>query len=100
AEAGVLALGLDEQYGGFGATAVDLVLAFTELGRAAVAGPLVESVAVLPGLLAGTEREGQLAAIGAGELMATVALPPHVPYALDAGLADAVYVVQGAQLSV
>src|SRR4051794_30877290 len=34
-----------------GADAVDLVLAFEELGRAAVPGPYVESVAVLPRLI-------------------------------------------------
>ena len=99
AEAGVLALGLDERHGGFGATAVDLVLAFEELGRAAVPGPLVESVAVLPGLLAGTGHDDRLAALGAGELVATVAMPPHVPYALDAGHADAVYLLEGVDLS-
>ena len=99
AEAGVLALGLDERHGGFGATSVDLVLAFEELGRAAVAGPLVESVAVLPALLTGTDDEPVLAAIGTGEKLATVAMPPHVPCALDAAFADAVYVLEGADLS-
>ena len=51
ADQGVLALGLSPEHGGFGATPVDLVLAFEQLGRAAVPGPYVESVAVLPALL-------------------------------------------------
>jgi alkylation response protein AidB-like acyl-CoA dehydrogenase len=98
AEAGVLALGLDEDHGGYGATAVDLVVAFEQLGRHAVPGPLVESVAVLPRLLAGTHAD-VLASIGTGEVIATVALPPHVPYALDAAAADRCYLVDGGQLS-
>jgi alkylation response protein AidB-like acyl-CoA dehydrogenase len=93
AELGVLALALPEKHGGFGATTVDLMLAFEKLGRVAAPGPLVESIAVLPRLLDGTTEDGRLAAIGAGEIIATVALPPWVPFALDADLADAVYIV-------
>lgn len=99
ADAGVLALGLAEEHGGYGATAVDLVVAFEQLGRHAVPGPLVESVAVLPRLLSDTPDAEVLAAIGAGEVIATVALPPHVPYALDAAVADRCYLLDGGQLS-
>src|SRR4051812_4925622 len=80
ADQGVLALGLPEAHGGFGATPVDLVLAFEQLGRAAVPGPLVESIAVLPALLAGTGAAPTLDKIGTGEVIATVAMPPAVPY--------------------
>src|SRR4051812_21066550 len=66
-----------------GGCPVELVIAFEELGRAAVPGPYVESVAVLPALLPGFEPG----------VMATVAVPPHVPYALDAAVSDIVYVV-------
>jgi hypothetical protein len=100
AEQGVLALGLDEDHGGFGATPVDLVLAFEQLGRAAVPGPYVESVAVLPALLSATPDAGRLTAIGAGDLMATVAMPPNVPFALDGAVADAGYVLDGTTLAV
>ena len=95
AEAGVTALGAPEEHGGFGAHPVDLVLAFTELGRAAVPGPYVESVAVLPALLAGTEVADRIGAIAAGEVIATIAAPPAVPFALDAPMADAVYLLDG-----
>ena len=78
----MLALGLAEEHGGFGATAVDLVVAFEELGHAAVPGPLVETVAVLPALLAGTATPRWPRS--RRRLLATVALPPDVPYALDA----------------
>jgi len=99
AEQGVLALGLPEEHGGFGATPVDLVLAFEQLGRAAVPGPLVESVAVLPALLAGTAAADTLDKIGSGQVIATVAMSPQVPYALDADVADEVFSVSGGALS-
>jgi hypothetical protein len=63
------------------ASPVELSIAFEALGRHAVPGPWVESAAYLPVAL-GREIEG----------IATVALPPHVPYALDADIADEVYV--------
>jgi len=63
------------------ATPVELVIAFEALGRHAVPGPWVESAAYLP-LALGAEVDG----------VATVALPPHVPFALDADVADRVYV--------
>lgn len=77
AEQGITALGDPAS----GATPVDLVVAFEQLGRYAVPGPWVESVAYLP------------VALGAdlSEVIATVAAPPHTPYALDADIADQVY---------
>ncbi len=60
---------------------VELVVVFEELGRHAVPGPLIESYAVAP-------------ALGITGDLATVALPPHVPYALDADVATP-YVVDG-----
>ena len=63
------------------ATPVEVCLAFEALGRHAVPGPWVESAAYLPVAL-GREVEG----------VATVAVPPHVPLALDADVADEVYV--------
>lgn len=62
------------------ATPVEVAIAFEALGRHAVPGPWVESAAYLPVAL-GREVEG----------IATVALPPHVPFALDADVADEVY---------
>ena len=98
AEQGVLALGLPEEHGGFGATPIDVVLALEQLGRAAVPGPLVESIAVLPALLAGTPAADALDKIGTGEVIATVAMPPSVPYALDADAADEIFLVDGTAL--
>jgi hypothetical protein len=76
-----------------GGSPVELVLAFEELGRAGAPGPYVESVSVLPALLTGTEREAVLDAVGAGEAIATLAFPPHVPFALDADVAEHVFAV-------
>jgi alkylation response protein AidB-like acyl-CoA dehydrogenase len=98
AELGVTALATPEEHGGFGAGAVDLVLAFVELGRAAAPGPYVESVAVLPALLAGTPAADRLDTIAAGAALGTVAAPPAVPFALDAEAASAVYLLDGRTL--
>ncbi|MBF4162096.1 acyl-CoA dehydrogenase family protein [Nocardioides acrostichi] len=73
-ELGVLSLATD-------ASPVEVAIAFEALGRHAVPGPWVESAAYLPVAL-GREIEG----------VATVAVSPHVPYALDADVAERVYV--------
>jgi alkylation response protein AidB-like acyl-CoA dehydrogenase len=62
------------------ASPVEVVIAFEALGRHAVPGPWVESAAYLP-IALGREVDG----------VATVAVPPHTPYALDADVADTVY---------
>ncbi|MDN4174861.1 acyl-CoA dehydrogenase family protein [Nocardioides sp. SOB77] len=74
ADLGVLSLATE-------ATPVEVAVAFEALGRHAVPGPWIESAAYLPVAL-GRTLEG----------VATVALPPHVPHALDADVADEVYV--------
>jgi alkylation response protein AidB-like acyl-CoA dehydrogenase len=66
---------------------VDLVVALERLGRWCVPGPVAESIAVAPVLLAEDERS---AALAAGELIATVAMPPQVPRAVDADTAGLV----------
>lgn len=74
AELGVTSLATD-------ATPVEVAVAFEALGRHAVPGPWVESAAYLP-IALGHEVDG----------IATVAVPPHVPFALDADISDTVYV--------
>jgi hypothetical protein len=64
------------------ATPVEVCVAFEAIGRHAVPGPWIESAAYLP-----------LALPGFSESMATVAVPPHVPFALDADVASEAYVV-------
>ncbi|OHU84507.1 acyl-CoA dehydrogenase family protein [Mycobacterium talmoniae] len=87
AELGVTALVVPERFDGLAAHPVDLVVAAERLGRWCVPGPVTESIAVAPVLLADDQRA---AALAAGELIATVALPPRVPRAVDADTAGLV----------
>jgi alkylation response protein AidB-like acyl-CoA dehydrogenase len=92
ANLGVTALAVSEKFDGLDAGAVDLVVALERLGRWCVPGPVAESIAVAPVLLANDERSGGLAS---GELIATVALPPQVPRAVDADTAGLVLLATG-----
>jgi alkylation response protein AidB-like acyl-CoA dehydrogenase len=87
ANLGVTALAVSEKFDGLDAHPVDLVVALERLGRWCVPGPVAESIAVAPVLLAGDERSSGLAS---GELIATVAFPPQVPRAVDADTAGLV----------
>ncbi|GAA3446602.1 acyl-CoA dehydrogenase family protein [Planomonospora venezuelensis] len=126
ADAGVFALAVPESAGGAGPLPVELVTAFHELGRHAVPGPLAETVAAAellarlrggPG--AGETRDGDsgdgdsgdgdsgdglaaawLPRIAEGTAVVSLALPPAVPYALDADAADLVLAVDGDGLRV
>jgi alkylation response protein AidB-like acyl-CoA dehydrogenase len=84
---GVTALTVSEKFDGLDAHPVDLVVALERLGRWCVPGPVAESIAVAPVLLAGDDRCAELAS---GELIATVALPPDTPRAVDAETAGLV----------
>lgn len=95
ADLGVTALMVPEEFDGIGAHPVDLVVAAERLGRWGVPGPVAESTAVAPILLAGDER---LAALAAGELIATVAMPPLVPRAVDADVAGVVLLAADGQV--
>ncbi|WP_142280380.1 acyl-CoA dehydrogenase family protein [Mycobacterium paraense] len=87
AHLGVTALAVPEKFDGIGAEPVDLVVALERLGRWCVPGPVAESIAVAPILLADDER---CAGLASGELIATVAMPPHAPRAVDAETAGLV----------
>ena len=87
ANLGVTALAVPEKFDGLDADPVDLVVAVERLGRWCVPGPVTESIAVAPVLLADDDRCAELAS---GELIATVALPPDTPRAADAEAAGLV----------
>lgn len=99
ADAGVFALAVPERHDGLGLLPVELTVSFTELGRHAVPGPLVETVAAAAFL----DRLGDeplatawLPQISSGKTIASLALlSPDAPYALDADAADAVFIVEG-----
>lgn len=86
ADLGVPALLVDEEHGGLGGTAADVVVAFEALGYHAVPGPLVETAVVAPSVL----TDDRLTALAEGDLLATVVAPPEVPLALDADVAGVV----------
>ncbi|MEU4171839.1 acyl-CoA dehydrogenase family protein [Streptomyces sp. NPDC026665] len=87
AEAGVFALAVPEEYEGVGPLPVELAVAFVELGRHAVPGPVVETVAaaVLLGELSTLGDPGPaerlLPDLASGKTLATLALPGHTPAA-------------------
>ncbi|ANS64575.1 acyl-CoA dehydrogenase [Streptomyces lincolnensis] len=88
AGAGLFALAVPEPYDGLGLRPVELTLAFVELGRHAVPGPLVETVAAAT-LLAALDDQGPakrlLPALASGESAATLSTGA---YTLDADMAD------------
>lgn len=89
ADLGVTALAVPERFGGIEAHPVDLVVALERIGHWCVPGPVTESIAVAPVLMADEDRAEGLAS---GDLIATVALPPAVPRAVDANVAGLVLV--------
>jgi alkylation response protein AidB-like acyl-CoA dehydrogenase len=89
ADLGVTALVVPEKFDGIEAQPADLVVAAERLGYWGVPGPVAESIAVAPVLLATDERS---AALASGELIATVALPPHTPRAVDADTAGLILI--------
>lgn len=98
AETGVNALLIDDEHGGMGAGAVEMVVAAEQLGRYAVPGPVAETIAAVPVLLADAGFTEPLPALAEGDL-ATVALPPLVPYAVDHEVAAQTYLVDEGVLS-
>jgi alkylation response protein AidB-like acyl-CoA dehydrogenase len=111
---GVTALAVPEKWGGLGASPLDLAAACEELGHHAVPGPVAESLAAVPALLAGLADPGEppgacgerglhdgrgacgewLAALAAGDLIATLAIPPRLPFAADAEAAGLVLLAE------
>ncbi|RAU98032.1 acyl-CoA dehydrogenase [Mycobacterium colombiense] len=90
ANLGVTALAVPEKFDGIEADPVDLVVAIERLGRWCVPGPVAESIAVAPVLLASGDLAERSAELASGELIATVALPPQTPRAVDADVAGLV----------
>ncbi|KUO13377.1 acyl-CoA dehydrogenase family protein [Streptomyces sp. DSM 15324] len=86
ADAGVFALAVPEEYEGLGCRPVDLAVAFVELGRHAVPGPLVETVTAAALIREPGPAKRLLPALAAGRSVATVACAGA--YALDGDLAD------------
>ena len=71
------------------ATPVEVCIAFEAIGRHAVPGPWIESAAYLPVAMPNADLSTS---------RATVAVLPHMPFALDADSVDDVFVVVDGQL--
>lgn len=93
---GVTALVVPEEHDGIGAHPVDLVVALERLGAHCVPGPVTESIAVAPILLASDAQRG--AALAAGELIATAAIAPDSPRAVDADFAGLILVAENGEV--
>jgi alkylation response protein AidB-like acyl-CoA dehydrogenase len=91
ADAGVFALAIPEAYEGVGPLPVELAVAFLELGRHAVPGPLVETVATaafLSSLGESGPAKRLLPTLASGEAVATLVIPGGAPYLLDGDAAE------------
>lgn len=73
AEMGLLGLPFSEEHGGFGASAVEVALAASELGAARVALPYADALAAAAALAAGGQG-GELAGVISGERVVLTAL--------------------------
>jgi alkylation response protein AidB-like acyl-CoA dehydrogenase len=95
--AGVTGLAIPERHGGSAAGADDVVVACEQLGRHAVAGPVAESIAAVPLLLAGRDEphDELLAGLAEGRVIASLAVEPWLPFALDGDDVDLLLLVDG-----
>jgi alkylation response protein AidB-like acyl-CoA dehydrogenase len=102
AEAGVFALAVPEEFDGAGRLPLELALAFEVLGRHAVPGPAVETVAsavLLAALGDADAAKTWLPRIASGRAVVSLRADAFgAPYALDADVADGVLVVAGEEL--
>lgn len=97
AEAGVFALAVPEAYEGMGPLPVELAVAFVELGRHAVPGPVVETVTAAA-LLAALPDPGPAKRLLPGVAAGGTVLTVGAPYALDGDIADAVLALRDQEL--
>ncbi|MFT3899083.1 MAG: acyl-CoA dehydrogenase [Gordonia sp. (in: high G+C Gram-positive bacteria)] len=98
AELGITGLLVDDEHGGAGAGAIEMVVSAEALGRHAVPGPVAETLAAVPIALRAAGSADELGKVAAGGL-ATLAATPWQPRAADTGVATA-YVLSGGTLSV
>lgn len=99
AEAGICGLIIDDEHGGSGAGVTELVVAAEQLGRHGMPGPIIESLAVAPKLLADTGQHLRLGPIAEGTPV-SCAIETWQPNAADAQAAGQVYLLASGTLSV
>ncbi|KAA5825034.1 acyl-CoA dehydrogenase family protein [Saccharopolyspora hirsuta] len=92
ADVGVTGLTVPQDHGGLEFGPIEMALCLEELGYAAMPGPLIESLAFLPRLLPGSPW---LAELAGGRAVGTAIVAGHLPFALDADQAGAVFRCDG-----
>ncbi|MGW1681214.1 acyl-CoA dehydrogenase family protein [Saccharopolyspora sp. NPDC002376] len=92
ANVGATGLTVPQEHGGLELGPIELTLCLEQLGYAALPGPLVESLAFLPRLLRGSPW---LAELASGQSIGTAIIAGHLPFALDADQAGAVFRCDG-----
>ncbi|GAA3810654.1 acyl-CoA dehydrogenase family protein [Sphaerisporangium flaviroseum] len=99
AKLGLFGVLVPERHGGLGLGMTDAVLAFEETGRAALPGPIAETAAAAPVLLATdpAASASALPGVAAGTTRASVRLGDQV-YAPDADLADLLILEQDGEV--
>ncbi|MEU8266882.1 acyl-CoA dehydrogenase family protein [Sphaerisporangium sp. NPDC049002] len=99
AKAGLFGMLVPEHHDGMGLGMTDAVLAFEETGRAALPGPVAETVAAAPVLLAAdpAAASSALPGVAAGTTIVSVRLGDQV-YAPDADLADLLILEEDGEL--
>lgn len=94
ADIGITGLLVDAEFGGMAATAMDMVVAMECIGKWAVPGPVVESIVAVPSLIDLSKHIDQrgvwLSDLASGALIATAAIEPMAPFALDPDAAQLV----------
>lgn len=95
ADTGVNGLLVDESAGGSSAGATEMVVTLEQIGRHAMPGPIVETIAVLPTLFRSADVTGNRVSDLAEGAFATCAIPPIAAYA---PVADTAYLVEGGVL--
>jgi alkylation response protein AidB-like acyl-CoA dehydrogenase len=95
AEVGLMAFCVPEELDGVGAQPIDLVTAFESIGRHLAPGPYIETAVLVPTLLSAVDVPDTtvLERLSSGETIASAAAPPLAPYALDADVADLLYLL-------
>ncbi|WP_258341194.1 acyl-CoA dehydrogenase family protein [Saccharopolyspora gregorii] len=97
-ELGACGVAVPGEFGGLGLGAVETAVCLEEFGYAGLPGPVVETVAVAPALLAGSADQHRLPELAAGRAVLAVAFDELVPRALDADVAAATYRCAGTRV--
>ncbi|MDJ0394153.1 acyl-CoA dehydrogenase [Rhodococcus sp. G-MC3] len=104
-DTGITGLLIGAEFDGSDAEPLDMVVALERMGKWAVPGPVVESLVAVPSLLRCVDthnperRRTWLHGLCSGQLIATLAFDPAMPFAIDPAVADLVLSVSADAVS-